>query len=107
MLGREARGAKMDWKGKTELITGGVTGIGFGIARAFCDAQIDLILTYRNEAYREQAEHWFADNDRPAPRFVILDVTDRLRWAELAEQLGPVHILVNNAGISVFGPTDE
>ena len=97
----------MDWKGKTAFITGGVSGIGFGIARAFCAGQIDLILTYRNAAYREQAERWFADNDRPTPRFVMLDVTDRRRWAELAEQLGPVHILVNNAGISVFGPTDE
>ena len=41
------------------------------------------------------------------PRFVTLDVTDRARWAEVAEEAGPVHILVNNAGISVFGPTDE
>jgi short-subunit dehydrogenase len=41
------------------------------------------------------------------PRFVSLDVTDRRRWAEIAEKSGPVHILVNNAGVSVFGPTDE
>jgi short-subunit dehydrogenase len=41
------------------------------------------------------------------PRFVELDVTDRQRWAELADEVGPVHILVNNAGVSVFGPTDE
>ena len=51
----------MDWKGKTALITGGVSGIGFGIARAFCAAGIDLVLTYRNEDYRAQAEAWFAD----------------------------------------------
>jgi short-subunit dehydrogenase len=34
-------------------------------------------------------------------------VTDRAAWAELAGAVGPVHILVNNAGVSVFGPTDE
>ena len=45
----------MDWQGKTALITGGVSGIGLGIARAFCAAGIDLVLTYRNEDYREQA----------------------------------------------------
>lgn len=41
-----------EWTGRTALITGGVPGIGFGIARAFSGAGIDLILTYRNEGYR-------------------------------------------------------
>lgn len=97
----------MDWKGKTALVTGGVSGIGFGIARAFARAGMDLILTYRNEAYRAEAERWFAKQGRALPRFVKLDVTDRARWAEVAAQAGKVHVLVNNAGVSVFGPTDE
>ena len=97
----------MNWKGKTALITGGVSGIGFGIARAFCAAGIDLVLTYRNEDYRARAEAWFTGNHRPMPRFVELDVTDRAGWARVASQVGPVHVLVNNAGVSVFGPTDE
>ncbi len=96
----------MEWKGKTALITGGVSGIGFGIARAFSAAGIDLILSYRNEEYRTLAEAWFKRHARPIPRFVSLDVTDRGRWAEVAVEVGPVHILVNNAGVSVFGPTD-
>jgi len=96
----------MKWTGKTALITGGVSGIGFGIARAFSAAGIELILTHRNESHRGQAARWFADNGRPAPRFARLDVTDRAGWAELAGAVGPVHILVNNAGVSVFGPTD-
>jgi len=96
----------MEWQGKTALITGGVSGIGFGIARAFSAAGIDLVLTYRNEDYRAQAEAWFKGHARAIPRFVNLDVADRGRWAEVAAQAGPVHILVNNAGVSVFGPTD-
>jgi NAD(P)-dependent dehydrogenase (short-subunit alcohol dehydrogenase family) len=96
----------MEWKGKTALITGGVSGIGFGIARAFSAGGIDLILTYRNEDYRALAEAWFKRHARAMPRFVSLDVTDRGRWAEVAVEVGPVHILVNNAGVSVFGPTD-
>jgi NAD(P)-dependent dehydrogenase (short-subunit alcohol dehydrogenase family) len=96
----------MDFKGKTALITGGVSGIGFGIARAFAAADIDLVLTYRNPDYQTQAAAWFAGQELPPPRFVALDVTDRGRWRELAEAIGPVHILVNNAGVSVFGPTD-
>jgi NAD(P)-dependent dehydrogenase (short-subunit alcohol dehydrogenase family) len=97
----------MQWQGKTALISGGVSGIGFGIARAFSGAGIELILTYRNDDYRQQAEAWFKQHARSVPRFVFLDVTDRRRWAEIAQQVGPVHILVNNAGVSVFGPTDE
>src|ERR1700685_4561389 len=96
----------MEWKGKTALITGGVSGIGFGIARAFSAAVIDLILSYRNVDYRLQAQQWFKRHDRAIPRFLSLDVTDRGRWTEVAEQVGPVRILVNNAGVSVFGPTD-
>ncbi|AMO71242.1 SDR family NAD(P)-dependent oxidoreductase [Sphingorhabdus sp. M41] len=97
----------MEWRGKTAFITGGVSGIGFGIARAFSNAGIKLVLSYRNEDYREQAERWFIDQGRVAPRFVKLDVTDRQRFAEVAEEIGDIHILVNNAGVSVFGPTDE
>ena len=97
----------MDRKDRTALITGGVSGLGFGIARAFCAAGIDLVLTWRNENYRAQAEAWFAASGHPMPRFVELDVTDRARWADVAARVGSVHILVNNAGVSVFGPTDE
>ena len=96
----------MDWTGKTAFITGGVSGIGFGIARAFSDVGMDLILSYRNEDYRADAERWLTDRGRTA-RFVKLDVTDRDDWARAAADAGPVHVLVNNAGVSVFGPTDE
>src|SRR5579859_498532 len=97
----------MDYRGKTALITGVVSVIGFGIARPVDEAGIRLVLTYRNETYRAQAERWFIEHGRDRPRFEPLDVTDRGRWQQLAAQIGPVHILVNNAGVSVFGPTDE
>ncbi|WP_408590668.1 SDR family NAD(P)-dependent oxidoreductase [Novosphingobium sp.] len=96
-----------NWQGKTALITGGVTGIGLGIARAFAAQGMDLVLTYRNEAHRDEAAAWFVANGYAAPRFARLDVTDRAGWAALAAEVGPVHVLVNNAGVSVFGPTDE
>ena len=96
----------MNLAGKTAFITGGVSGIGFGIARALSNGGMKLVLTYRNEAYRAEAARWFADNGRPAPRFLQLDVTDRRQWAEVAQQCGPIHVLINNAGVSVFGPTD-
>lgn len=101
----------MDWQGKTAFITGGVSGIGFGVARAFSNAGMRLALSYRNEDYKNAAATWFEDQRREAPLFVKLDVTDRKRFAEAADEVeahfGKVHVLVNNAGVSVFGPTDE
>jgi NAD(P)-dependent dehydrogenase (short-subunit alcohol dehydrogenase family) len=95
------------WQGKTAFITGGVSGIGLGIAQAFAAADINLILSYRNDEYRAEAAAWFVNKGYPVPRFVKLDVTDRAGWADVAGVIGAVDILVNNAGVSVFGPTDE
>jgi len=101
----------MDFSGKVAFITGGVSGIGFGIAKAFSNAGMRLALSYRNESYRAEAERWFAEQGREIPLFVKLDVTDRTRFAEIADEVeaefGKIHVLVNNAGVSVFGPTDE
>jgi NAD(P)-dependent dehydrogenase (short-subunit alcohol dehydrogenase family) len=95
------------WRGKTAFVTGGVSGIGLGIAQAFAGAGINLVLSYRNEDYRAAAASWFINHGHPTPRFVKLDVTDRAGWTEVARAIGAVDILVNNAGVSVFGPTDE
>ncbi len=101
----------MIWENRVAFITGGVNGIGFGIARAFSNAGLQLALTYRRAADREAAAAWFAERGRASPLFVKLDVTDRAAFtdaaAEVEAQFGKVHVLVNNAGVSVFGPTDE
>jgi NAD(P)-dependent dehydrogenase (short-subunit alcohol dehydrogenase family) len=101
----------MDFTGRTAFITGGVSGIGFGIARAFSNAGMRLALSYRNEAYRAEAARWFEEHGREAPLFVRLDVTDRDGFAAAADAVeahfGKVHVLVSNAGVSVFGPTDQ
>ncbi|BAK65939.1 putative oxidoreductase [Sphingobium sp. SYK-6] len=101
----------MDWTGKVAFITGAGTGIGFGIARAFSDAGMRLALSYRNEAQRARCDAWFAQRGREAPLWIRLDVTDRPAFADAADKVidhfGKCHVLVNNAGVSVFGPTDE
>jgi len=98
------------WNGKVAFVTGGVSGIGFGIARAFAAAGMRLALSYRNADHRDAAARWFADAGFEAPLFVALDVTDRARFADVAVEIearfGRLDILVNNAGVSVFGPTD-
>ena len=99
------------WQGRVAFITGAATGIGLGVAQAFADAGMRLALSYRNEADRARAAQWFVEHGHEAPLWLKLDVTDRARFAEVAEavmaRFGAVHVLVNNAGVSVFGPTDE
>jgi NAD(P)-dependent dehydrogenase (short-subunit alcohol dehydrogenase family) len=93
------------------FVTGAVTGIGLGVAQAFADAGMKLALSYRNEDDKARTAEWFAAKGYERPLFCKLDVTDRARFAEVAEEVvrhfGEVHVLDNNAGVSVFGPTDE
>jgi NAD(P)-dependent dehydrogenase (short-subunit alcohol dehydrogenase family) len=99
------------WNGQVAFVTGGVTGIGLGIAQALSDAGLRLALSYRNPEHRDQTAAWFAQAGRETPLFVPLDVTDRAAFATTADAVeahfGAVQVLINNAGVSVFGPTDE
>lgn len=99
------------WAGRVAFVTGAVTGIGLGVAQAFADNGMKLALSYRNEDDRARTAEWFAAKGYDVPLFIKLDVTDRARFAEAADEVtahfGEVHVLVNNAGVSVFGPTDE
>ena len=103
--------SQSEWAGRVAFVTGGVSGLGLGIAQAFSDAGMRLALSYRNEDYRAQAAAWFAAEGREEPLWVRLDVLDRDGWAAAAAQVeahfGAVHVLCNNAGVSVFGATDE
>ncbi|WP_137680802.1 SDR family NAD(P)-dependent oxidoreductase [Aurantiacibacter suaedae] len=102
---------RSEWEGRVAFITGAANGIGLGTAQAFADAGMKLALSYRNEDDRAATEQWFASHSHAKPLFIKLDVTDRAGFAAAADEVektfGEVHVLVNNAGVSVFGPTDE
>ncbi len=89
--------------GQTAFITGGAQGIGLGIARALAQAGAALALVDIDTAALEAAEVELGANARV--RSYRLDVRDRDAFgavADRAEQdLGPVSILVNNAGIGL------
>ena len=99
------------WAGRVAFVTGAVTGIGLGVAQAFADNGFRLALSYRNGGDKAATEAWFGSKGYEQPLFLRLDVTERARFAEVADEVeahfGEVHVLVNNAGVSVFGPTDE
>ncbi len=95
-----------DVAGKVAFITGGDSGIGLGIARAFTDAGMKVVITYRTKKHLDDAMRVLAAaGDRV--HAVDLDVTDRAAMQRAAEEtervFGKVHVVVNNAGVGVFG----
>jgi NAD(P)-dependent dehydrogenase (short-subunit alcohol dehydrogenase family) len=94
--------------GKVALITGSAGGIGFGIARAFAEAGMKIVLSDIDELELEKAAAELKEAGADAMA-IPLDVTDRDDWARAVErvtiEMGPVQLLVNNAGVSTLGLT--
>ena len=86
--------------GQRVLVTGGSAGIGAAIARAAMAAGASVASLDRS-----------SDGADPAMLTVVADVTDdasvRAAVAEVAEQLGGLDGLVNNAGIGARGRVEE
>jgi NAD(P)-dependent dehydrogenase (short-subunit alcohol dehydrogenase family) len=96
--------------GKVAFITGGSSGIGLGIARAFVDAGMRVVITYRTKKHLATAMEVLEDaKDRV--HAIDLDVTDRAGMIKAAAEaegvFGSVHILVNNAGVVGFAPLSQ
>lgn len=93
--------------GKVALVSGGARGMGEAHVRAFvaegAKVLVGDVLDTEGEALAQELGS--------AARFVHLDVTDPASWdaavATAEAELGPVTVLVNNAGIVVFGTVDQ
>ncbi|HIX69359.1 MULTISPECIES: 3-oxoacyl-[acyl-carrier-protein] reductase [Enterococcus] len=92
----------MELQGKNVLITGSTRGIGWGIAQAFAKEGCHIILNGRGPVAQELIAAIEAQGVRCIG--VSGDISDFAKAGELlaeAEaQLGPVHVLINNAGIT-------
>lgn len=96
--------AAFNLSGQTALITGGGTGLGFGMARCLVNAGARVVLVGRREA--ELAKACAALG--PAACAVTGDVsrTDTLEALvqRASEAAGPLTILINNAGVHLKKP---
>ncbi len=90
--------------GQTAVITGGARGIGRATAQAFLHQGMRVAIGDVDLQAAQQTAAELGDSAVGLP----LDVTDRASFAEFLdtaeEQLGPVDILINNAGIMPIGP---
>jgi NAD(P)-dependent dehydrogenase (short-subunit alcohol dehydrogenase family) len=101
-----------DLDGKVAFITGGASGIGLGIAKAFVGAGMKVVIADIRQDHIDQALDYFASLQKNrVVHGVKLDVTDRDAFAAAADEaertFGPVDVLVNNAGVGVEGPIKQ
>ncbi|GAB2729770.1 SDR family NAD(P)-dependent oxidoreductase [Nocardia thraciensis] len=84
--------------GRTVVVTGGGTGIGKAIARAFTQDGDTVVITGRRQQVLDDAAAEIGDTVRGA----CFDATDPEQVEAFAAAIGPVDVLINNAG----GQTD-
>jgi NAD(P)-dependent dehydrogenase (short-subunit alcohol dehydrogenase family) len=98
-------------QGKVAFVTGGVSGIGLGIAKALLDEGMAVVLTYRRRDHLDRALAVLGEGGSPRVHAIELDVSDRRAMqaaaAEAAATFGAIHLLCNNAGANLFGPMDQ
>jgi NAD(P)-dependent dehydrogenase (short-subunit alcohol dehydrogenase family) len=95
-----------DLEGVSALVTGASSGIGRAAAEDLARHGAEVIVHGR-DAGRGSAvvDHITAEGGKA--RFVAADLSDVAQLDDLAGQAGGVDVLVNNAGISWFGPTAD
>ena len=99
-----------DLYGKVAFITGGGSGVALGQAKVFARQGMRVVIADIRADHLEAAMDYFHGTDaRVHP--IQLDVTDREAFAAAADEtesvFGPVQLLFNTAGVSIFGPLEK
>jgi NAD(P)-dependent dehydrogenase (short-subunit alcohol dehydrogenase family) len=97
--------------GKIALVTGGSKGLGLTMATALAEAGADVALSGRTVAACEEAAAKIAAATGRGAKGFGADVTsfaDIERLVQAIEaSLGPIDILINNAGVNIRGTLDQ
>lgn len=92
----------MNLNGKVAVITGASSGIGAGIAQAFAQQQMNVVLGGRNEQRLKEVASSIQEDTQVQVRTFVVDVTKNGEVNNLVnfaqEQFGKIDVLVNSAG---------
>jgi NAD(P)-dependent dehydrogenase (short-subunit alcohol dehydrogenase family) len=98
-----------DLAGRVAFITGGGSGIGFGIAKCAVEAGMKVAIADVRPDHLEQSLAKLRAAGAAA-HGMLVDVADAAAVERAAEEtikvFGKVHLVCNNAGVSIFGPMD-
>jgi 3-oxoacyl-[acyl-carrier protein] reductase len=90
-----------DFTGTSVLVTGGTSGIGHAVALAFAKAGASVTVTGTRASAGEY------DTDLSMVGYAPLDLRENPTVDALAERIGTLDVLVNNAGANFAGGLDE
>ena len=94
----------MDFMGKSVIVTGGRSGIGFAIAQLFVKRGARVMIASRNEEQAKQAAKEIISSNDSTCIASHVDVSNMESVQELVRntlaEFGSIEILVNNAGIT-------
>lgn len=88
-------------RGKTVLVTGASSGIGYQIALSCALAGASVVATGRDES---RLSALLTEMDGPAHRFLLADLRDDSNVKTLASQIERIDGVVHSAGISALAP---
>ena len=91
----------MELNGSAALVTGGTSGIGRATAQLVAKLGAQVIVSGRDRARGEEVAA------ETGGRFVPADLTNRGDVRRLAEDVGAVDVLINNAGFWELAPTAD
>ena len=95
-----------DLEGKVALVTGATSGIGRAGALQLA-AQGAAVIVHGRDAERGAAVVKEIESAEGSARFVSADLSQPAEALRLADEVGDVDILINNAGFAWFGPTEK
>ena len=104
-MGKPAEMSGFSGSGKVAVVTGASSGMGKGLARMFAEEGFNVVCAARSEDKLTELVADIAAAGLPQAYAVKTDVTkveDCERLITEAEKVGPVHVLMNCAGVMYF-----
>jgi NAD(P)-dependent dehydrogenase (short-subunit alcohol dehydrogenase family) len=98
-------------KNKTALITGGSKGIGYGIAAAMIEQNMNVAITSRSQKAANEAAQKLNEMGKGQALGIAADVRNEAEQLSAVDQIlskwGKLDVLIANAGLGHFGPVED
>ncbi|GAA5889230.1 hypothetical protein JCM16303_004356 [Sporobolomyces ruberrimus] len=107
----ENKGFSIDFEGQVVVVTGGNRGLGLGISEALLNANATVAMIYNSAKDAEEVAADLAKKYNGKVQAYQCNVGDsdkvKSTFAQIEKDLGPIHAVAANSGISVVKPALE